>query len=197
MTSVLRLMLETIAGIAADLLRSRAQLVAENAMLRQQVINLRRAVKRPRMSLVERLLLVVASRFTREWRNALHIVKPDTLLRWHRDLFRLRWRFRSQSKKRREPRIDRDLIALIRQMASNNRTWGSERIRGELLKLGFRVSKANYPEVRAQRQARRPPWADVAHLSSEPRAADLGLRFSSALRLRFPTRICTVLGSTR
>lgn len=141
MPSILRLLLETIAGIAADMFRSRAQLLAENAMLRQQVINLRRRVMRPRISLTERLLLLVASRFTKNWRTAVHIVQPDTLLRWHRDLFRLRWRLRSRPKKERKPRMAPDLIALICRMASNNRTWGSERIRGELLKLGFRVSK--------------------------------------------------------
>ena len=141
MVSLLRLIFETVCGIAADAFRSRAQLVAENAMLRQQVINLRRKVQRPRLTNAERLLLVLFARFTRGWQGALHIVKPDTLLRWHRDLFRLRWWLRSRPKKKRRPRKAPELIALIRRMASPNCIWGSERIRGELLKLGFRVSK--------------------------------------------------------
>ncbi len=128
-------------GVVADSLRSRQQLLAENAMLRQQVINLRRAVKRPRLTPAERLLLVISSCVTKRWRRALHIVQPDTLLRWHRDLFRLRWRFLSRRSKKRQPRLDAELIELIRRMASNNHTWGCERIRGERLKLGCRVGK--------------------------------------------------------
>ena len=78
MLSFLKLLLETAQGIAADVLRTRTQLIAENAMLRQQVINLRRRVKRPRIRQTERLLLLVASRFAKDWRAALHIVQPDT-----------------------------------------------------------------------------------------------------------------------
>ena len=65
----------------------------------------------------------------------------DTLLRWHRAGFQLFWRQRSKADARREPKLAPDLIALIRQMATSNVTWGAERIRGELLKLGIRVSK--------------------------------------------------------
>ncbi len=141
MLRLLELILKIASGVVADSLRSRQQLLAENAMLRQQVINLRRAVKRPRLTPTERLLLVISSCLTKRWRRALHIVRPDTLLRWHRDLFRLRWRFLSRRSKKRLPRLDAELIELIRRMASNNHTWGCERIRGELFKLGFRVGK--------------------------------------------------------
>ena len=70
------------------------------------------------------------------------IIQPDTLLRWHRDLFRQVWRRRSRpkGKKGREPLAD-DIVTLIKNMAQENHTWGAERIRGELLKLGIRVSK--------------------------------------------------------
>ena len=116
MVSFLRLIFETVCGIAADAVRSRAQLVAENAMLRQQVINLRRKVQRPRLTNAERVLLILFARFTRGWQGALHIVKPDTLLRRHRDLFRLRWWLRSRPKKKRRPRKAPELVALIRRM---------------------------------------------------------------------------------
>jgi transposase InsO family protein len=77
---------------------------------------------------------------TKNWHQALHIVQPDTLLRWHRDMFRLYWRRKSMNH-RRTPRISPETIQLIQQMAQENRLWGAERIRGELLKLGIRVSK--------------------------------------------------------
>jgi transposase InsO family protein len=124
----------------SDMTRSRADLIAENVMLRQQLIVLNRQVKRPQFTNADRIRLVLLARCTRFWQQALHIVQPDTLLRWHRDLFRRYWRRKSRNKKR-KPRIARETSDLIRQMAKENRLWGAERIRGELLKLGIRVSK--------------------------------------------------------
>jgi hypothetical protein len=109
-------------------------------MLRQQLIVLNRQLKRPQLTDFDRIRLVLAARCTQFWQQALFIVQPDTLLRWHRDLFRRYWRRKSKNK-RRQPRIAPETIALIKKMAMENRLWGSERIRGELLKLGVRVSK--------------------------------------------------------
>ena len=69
------------------------------------------------------------------------LVKPDTVLRWHREGFRLFWKKRTRSKHPRKLRLDRETVELIQSMARDNRTWGAERIRGELLKLGLRVAK--------------------------------------------------------
>ena len=128
-----------VAGSLSDLTRSRADLIAENAMLRQQLIVLKRQVKRPKLTQDDRLRLVLFARCTQFWRQALHIVQPDTLLRWHRDLFRLYWR--RKSRKKLTPRIAPETIALIKRMANENRLWGAEHIRGELLKLGVELSK--------------------------------------------------------
>jgi transposase InsO family protein len=125
----------------ADLTRSRAELVTENALLRQQLIAASRAVKRPALRVHERGLLVLLASLLREWRRALLLVKPETVLRWHREGFRLFWRRKSRSKCPSEPRVAPDVVALIRCMATENRLWGAERIRGELLKLGIRVAK--------------------------------------------------------
>jgi putative transposase len=76
----------------------------------------------------------------RSWKNILFIVKPATLLKWHRQGFRLLWKLKSKSKKR-EPKISQETIQIIKQMANDNRLWGAERIRGELLKLQIKVSK--------------------------------------------------------
>ena len=124
--------------ILADLSRSKTELVAENALLRQQLIILQRQMKRPTFTSTDRILLVLLARVVRTWQQALLIVQPDTLLRWHRELFRLYWKrkFKATSHK---PKVAPETIALIRQMAKDNRFWGAERIRGELLKLGLRV----------------------------------------------------------
>jgi len=115
-------------------------LVAKNTLLRQQLIVLNRQVKKPKFNSLDRTILVLLSRLNRSWRDAILIVKPQTILRWHRSGYKLFWRFKTKSK-RREPKIHADTISLIRQMAQDNRLWGAERIRGELLKLGIRVSK--------------------------------------------------------
>ena len=128
------------AGSLTDLKRSRRDLIIENAMLRQQLIVLNRQVKRPQLTQGDRLRLVLLAGLTEFWQQALHIVQPDTLLRWHHDLFRRYWRYKSKPEKR-DPRISADTIELIKQMARENRLWGAERIRGELLKLGVKVSK--------------------------------------------------------
>jgi hypothetical protein len=124
----------------ADLTRNPTDLVVENALLRQQLIILNRQVKRPKLTNSERIRFVFLARLTKYWHQALHIVQPDTLLRWHRDLFRLYWRRKSKPQQS-PPRISPETIKLIQQMAQENRLWGAERIRGELLKLGIKVSK--------------------------------------------------------
>ena len=127
-------------GATADLTRSKADLVAENALLRQQLIILQRQSKRPQFNNFDRIKLLLLARATPFWKQALLIVQPDTILRWHRELFRIIWRRKSKPKSQ-SPRIPAETITLIRQMAEDNLTWGAERIRGELLKLGIQVSK--------------------------------------------------------
>jgi len=129
-------------GALADVVRSRPALVAENAFLRQQLLIQRRSVKRPRCTPTDRTLLVLLTSRVRAWRQALLIVQPDTLLRWHRQLFRGFWRRKSRATSpARRAKVSAETIALIREMAAANRLWGAERIRGELLKLDVRVAK--------------------------------------------------------
>src|SRR6478609_3781480 len=130
-----------VTGAITDLVRSRPALVAENAFLRQQLLVLRRSVKRPRCTPADRALLVLLASRLRAWRQALLIVQPETLLRWHRQGFRLFWRRRSRPRSAPQPKVAAETIALIRELAVANRLWGAERIRGELLKLGIRVAK--------------------------------------------------------
>jgi putative transposase len=126
----------------ADLGRSNSELVAENAFLRQQLIMLRRQVKRPSCTKTDRMLLVLLARLVQTWQQALLIVQPDPLLRGPREIFRLYWKRKSKASSH-KPRVAGETIALIRQMAKDNRLWGAERIRGALLKLGIRAGQSH------------------------------------------------------
>jgi transposase InsO family protein len=128
--------------VLADLTRSKPELLAENAFLRHQLLVAARRVRRPRLRPSDRVLLVTLAAVLSGWRSALVLVKPETLLRWHRDLFRFLWRRKSKAKSPRSPRLSGEIIALIRRIAIANRLWGSERIRGELLKIGLSVAKS-------------------------------------------------------
>jgi putative transposase len=128
------------AGALSDLVRTRRELMLENAMLRHQIVILRRKSRERRLTMLDRFRILAAAVLLPTWRRALAVVQPETVLRWHREGFRLFWRRRS----RRAPRKGRlapDTVKLIREMAAKNRLWGAERIRGELLKLGILVSK--------------------------------------------------------
>src|SRR5664279_4078245 len=109
-----------IEATAADLIRTKPELIVENALLRQQLIVLQRQVKHPPFTPFDRSLLVVLASRVPHWKQALLIIKPETLLKWHRQGFRLIWRHKSQGVAR-QPRLDEDTIALIKRMAIENR----------------------------------------------------------------------------
>jgi putative transposase len=180
------LLLET----SLDLTRSRSQLILENAFLRQQLIVLNRHVKRPALKPHERVLLVVLTSKLLSWKQALNIVQPDTLLRWHRDLYRWFWKRKSRKRKQPgRPPISQEIVALIQRMAKENRIWGAKRIRGELLKLGIRVAKSTIQ--RYINQARDPgssrqSWRTFIHNhASEIWACDLLQRYDLFFRAIF------------
>jgi len=129
-----------VGGSAQDVVKTKSELLVENALLRQQLIVLKRQVKRPELRGRDRFLLVALASKLRHWRQALLVVKPETLLRWHRELFRLIWKRKSAAPAR-KPRVPAEAIALIRKMAQENKLWGAERIQGELLKLNIKLAK--------------------------------------------------------
>ena len=116
-------------GLATDVVRRRRDLLLENALLRQQVIVLSRTAKRPTFTRWDRGLLVLLASRLRTWASTLLIVQPETVVRWHRQGFRLFWRRRSAPRSRPSP-LATDIIDLIRQMARDNPLWGAERLRG-------------------------------------------------------------------
>ena len=136
--TVLRIACEVL-RLVSTAARSHAHLAAENLFLRRQLaLYVERQVRPRRADDATRIVLVALSRLI-EWRRLLTVVKPDTLIRWHRKGFALCWRWKSKPHGR--PRLPTDLQQLIAEMAAANCTWGEERIASELLlKLGIRVS---------------------------------------------------------
>jgi len=121
--------------------RSRYNLGLEILALRQQLGVLKRKHPRPRLRIQDRIFWILLRRLWPAWSNILVIVKPETVVAWHRAGFRLFWRIRSRAKNKGRPKTDAELRRLIQRMASENPTWGAPRIHGELLKLGFDVSE--------------------------------------------------------
>jgi putative transposase len=133
---------DPVLNAAMDLTRTKSELLLENMLLRQQLIVLKRQAKRPALTWRDRTLFVLLASRLRTWKQALVIVQPETVLRWHRDLFRSVWRRKSRPRRRGKPPLTGDIVSLIKRIAKENRSWGAERIRGELLKLGIQVSKS-------------------------------------------------------
>ncbi len=119
----------------------RASLVAENLALRQQLAVLQRKAKRPRLRNSDRIFWAWLSRLWNGWRSTLLIVQPQTVDKWHRQGFKLYWRFKSRKRSGR-PRISPEIRKLIRQMSQENPTWGVPRIKSELGLLGHQVAES-------------------------------------------------------
>ena len=137
-------------------LSGQCNLALENLALRQQLAILKRTQKRPAISTKDRLFWVWLSRIWSEWRASLLIVKPDTVIGWHRKGFRLFWTRLSRRKIGGRPSANSQIRALIKQMTQANPLWGAPRIHGELLKLGIEYFGTICLATNAQR-IRKPP----------------------------------------
>ena len=164
-----------------SLFKSNRQLVLENLALRQQVVMLKRSVKRPRVSMVDRLFWVLFSKYVDGWRTALHALHPDTIVRWHREGFRRYWRWKSRGPQPGRPPINTALRQLIREMQATNIGWGAPRIHGELLKLGFEISQATVSKY--MQHPKKPPSQTWANFSCQSCRLSDGDRF-----LYYPNR---------
>ncbi len=169
----------------ADLSRSRRELVAENMFLRHQLMVLERQVGRPHLTQNDRRLLVMLASRVRGWKDALVVVKPDTLLRWHRQGFRLYWR-RKTRRQTRKPRIASETIALIEEMAINNRLRRAKRIQGELLKLGIRVNKGTVKKYMHRARRGLPPL-DRGQCPGQPSSPIMRVRRGLVISYRLMT----------
>src|SRR5467141_1298306 len=128
-------------GTLRAALKARTDLVLENLALLQQLALLRRRPKRPRVGLLDRVFWMWLSQWWAWWREALHVVQPQTVIRWHRQGFRAFWNWKSRRGRTGRPPVDSELAQLVRTMALANPLWGAPRIHGELLKLGLDVSQ--------------------------------------------------------
>ena len=137
------------------ILRDRTELAAENLALRQQLAALHHKSKRPRLRKRDRIFWTILSRIWRNWRSALLFVQPDTVVRWHRQGFKLFWRWKSRTTGVGRPKIEAEIRSLIRRMSRENTNWGVPRIQSELSLLGHTVSEATVRKYRIRH--RNPP----------------------------------------
>jgi len=134
---------------------SKARLAAENTALRHQVIVLRRKLPgRIRLQNSDRLFFVWLFRLFPSAVKAVAFIRPETILRWHREGFRRYWRWKSRARGGRPP-VNTELRALIRQMNVENPLWGAPRIHGEMLKLGFEGAQSTVAKYMIKRRGPR------------------------------------------
>ena len=121
------------------LIEDRQRLALENVALRHQLAVLKRSVKRAKIHDSDRMFWILMKQMLADWRDAVHFVKPDTIVRWHRKGFRYYWKRKSRSMPGRPP-ISMEVIHLIRRMSQENVTWGAPKIASELALLGHVVA---------------------------------------------------------
>jgi len=174
-------------GVLVRALGSRRDLVLENLALRQQLATYKCRNRRPRIGAADRAFWVMLHQLWDRWRDALVVVKPDTVVRWHRAGFRRYWSWLSRRRRSEgRPAIDADVRALIHRMALDN-SWGAPRIHGELLMLGFDVSErtvSRYLRRLHRRPDARQSWLTFLRNHREMIAAmDLFVVFTVTFRL--------------
>ncbi len=148
--------LATLLATLFSIFRSRAALQLENLALRHQIGVLRRSArKRPKLTSGDRLLWICLSHLWRDWRSALAIVKPETVVAWHRAGFRLFWTWKVRRGQPGRPAISREIRDLICRMCRENPGWGAPRIHGELLKLGIDIGESSVSKYMVR--CRKPP----------------------------------------
>src|SRR5450631_2081989 len=175
-------------------LRSRAAVELENVALRHQLHVLRRQRPgRPRLFTIDRLLWVWLYRIWPRCLDAMVLVKPATVVQWHRQGFRLFWRWRSRSGR---PSVDREIRDLIRHMSRANPLWGAPRIHGELLKLGIEISQATVAKYMVRRRGTpSPTWRSFLSTHAQGIAAiDMFVVASVSFRLLY---VMIILGHDR
>jgi transposase InsO family protein len=157
-------LLRLLCGALIGLFRSGARREAEILVLSHQINVLRRkSSNRPALNNIDRLLFVLLSRLVPTTLDALTVIRPDTVIRWHRAGFRAYWRWKSRPRGGR-PRTPPEIQQLIRDMSIANPLWGAPRVHGELLKLGIDVGQTTVARYMAKR--RRPPsqgWRTFLH----------------------------------
>jgi transposase InsO family protein len=144
--------------------RNKQDIILENLALRQQLAVQQRSIKRPKFKNTDRFFWVCLSRIWNDWRSSLIIIKPPTVIAWHKKSFKLYWKWKSRRVGR--PTIDWELIKLIRELQRENTTWSAQRIQGELKKLGYEVcdnTVAKYMRKPGPDDGKRQRWLTFLH----------------------------------
>jgi hypothetical protein len=150
-------------AVLASPFKSKLQLQAENAVLRHQLNVLRRSQpSRVRLTNNDRWFLVQLYRWFPSILQVLTIIRPETLVRWHRAGFRCYWRWKSRPQGGR-PQIGTELRVLIRRMSMENPLWGAPRIHSELLKLGYEVAQSSVAKYMVKRRGPSQGWRTFLH----------------------------------
>jgi len=132
-------------------------LVIENLALRQQLAIMKQRVRRPAIRTRDRIFWMFLSMIWKDWKNALIVVQPETVIRWHRKGFKLFWRFKSKKRRTGRPSIDSDIRKLIEDMAKANPLWGAPRMHGELMKLGIEIHERTVSKIIRKFRNSKPP----------------------------------------
>ena len=178
-------LVSSIVSVLARRFRTRGVVELENLALRHQLHVLRRQRPgRPRLFAIDRLLWVWLYRLWPRCLDTMVLVKPATVVQWHRQGFRLFWRWRSRSGR---PSADREIRTLIRGMSSANPLWGAPRIHGELLKLGIEISQATIAKYMGRRRSvPSPTWCTfLCNQAVGIAAIDVFIVVSASFRLLY------------
>ena len=144
-------------SIIRSFFKKRSELFIENLALRQQLAIYKQKKKRPKICMKDRLFWIILSRLWENWRDALIIVKPETVIGWHRKGFKLFWKFKSRKRRPGRPLIDKKTRKLIENMAKDNPLWGAPRLHGELTKLGIDVCEKTVSNIIRKIRKGKPP----------------------------------------
>ena len=143
--------LQTLSLLLRGLLGGRMAVAAEILALRHQLAVYHRTVYRPQLRRRDRVFWIVCSRMWKGWREVLVIVKPETMIKWHRQGFQLYWRWKSKARVCGRPQIDKEIRHLIRRMSAENPLWGVPRMQAELHLLGYDVAGVDCREVPSEK----------------------------------------------
>jgi len=170
----------------------RTDLALEILALRQQVAVLKRKRPRPKLSRMDRLFWTALRNVWSRWAEVLLIVKPETVVSWHRAGFRLYWRWRSRGPAPGRARITAEIQELICRMARENPSWGAPKIHGELLKLGFVLSERSVSRYLRAVQRRKDPRKALANLPAKSPRSHRGAGFLHRTDLELPSAVLLV-----
>jgi hypothetical protein len=171
-----------------DCFRSRAVLQIEIIALRHQLGVLQRSVKRPRLSKTDRAFWAGLSQAWADWRSAIVIVKPETVLAWQRKSFRLFWTWKVRNGQPGRPKVSKEIRDLIRTMSRANPLWGAPRMHGELLKLRIDIGQTSVAKYMLRRKT--PPSQTWKTFLTNNLANVVSVDFFTVPTVRFPGFVC-------